>query len=147
MHHREAADMRKTLLTGLLAVVAANVVAADGGAPLRGGVCIGPFRGADSVVHCEHIGKVTIRQIYERAFGSFTCRTTRTQPATLCWLSRSRRDEGESVADAVCRAALDALASRAGVGMAGTARMATHPRHVVRRPDRVDSLLARVVAQ
>lgn len=31
------------------------------------------------------------------------------------------------MADAVCRAALDALASRAGVGMAGTARMATHP--------------------
>jgi hypothetical protein len=51
------------------------------------------------------------------------------------------------VADAVCRAALDALASRAGVGMAGTARMAAHPRYVVRRPDRVDSLLARVVAQ
>ena len=37
-------------------------------APLRGGVCIGPFRGADSVLHCEHIGKVTIRQIYEKGF-------------------------------------------------------------------------------
>ena len=60
--------MRKALLAGLLAVVAANVVAADGGAPLRGGVCIGPFRGSDSVVHCEHIGKVTIRQIYENGF-------------------------------------------------------------------------------
>ena len=36
--------MRKALLAGLLTVVAANVVAADGGAPLRGGVCIGPFR-------------------------------------------------------------------------------------------------------
>jgi hypothetical protein len=61
--------MRKALLAGLLAVVAANVVAADGGAPLRGGVCIGPFRGADSVLHCEHIGKVTIRQIYaEKGF-------------------------------------------------------------------------------
>ncbi len=36
---------------------------------------------------------------------------------------------------------------RAGVGMAGTARMAAHPRHAVRRPDCVDSLLARVVAQ
>ncbi|MFP5442255.1 MAG: hypothetical protein ACLGIY_01380 [Betaproteobacteria bacterium] len=60
--------MRKALLAGLLAVVAANVVAADGGAPLRGGVCIGPFRGADSVLNCEHIGQVTIRQIYEKGF-------------------------------------------------------------------------------
>jgi len=60
--------MRKALLAGLLAVVAANVVAADGGAPLRGGVCIGPFRGADSVLSCEHIGQVTIRQIYEKGF-------------------------------------------------------------------------------
>lgn len=58
--------MRKALLAGFLVVVAANVVAAEGGAPLRGGVCIGPFRGADSVLHCEHIGKVTIRQIYEK---------------------------------------------------------------------------------
>ena len=60
--------MRKALLAGLLAVVAANVVAADSGAPLRGGVCIGPFRGADSVLNCEHIGQVTIRQIYEKGF-------------------------------------------------------------------------------
>ena len=34
----------------------------------RGGVCIGPFRGADSVLLCEHIGKVTIKQIYEKGF-------------------------------------------------------------------------------
>ena len=60
--------MRKALLAGLLAVVTANVVAADGGASLRGGVCIGPFRGADSVLSCEHIGQVTIRQIYEKGF-------------------------------------------------------------------------------
>lgn len=60
--------MRKALLAGLLTVVAANVIAADGGAPLRGGVCIGPFRGADSVLNCEHIGQVTIRQIYEKGF-------------------------------------------------------------------------------
>ncbi len=60
--------MRKALLAGLLTVVAANAVAADGGAPLRGGVCIGPFRGADSVLNCEHIGQVTIRQIYEMGF-------------------------------------------------------------------------------
>ena len=60
--------MRKARRAGFLAVVAANVVAAEGGAPLRGGVCIGPFRGADSVVHCEHIGKVTIRQVYEKGF-------------------------------------------------------------------------------
>lgn len=60
--------MRKALLAGFLAVVAANVIAAEGGAPLRGGVCIGPFRGADSVLNCEHIGQVTIRQIYEKGF-------------------------------------------------------------------------------
>ena len=34
----------------------------------RDGVCIGPFRGADSVLHCEHIGKVPIKQIYEKGF-------------------------------------------------------------------------------
>ena len=34
----------------------------------RGGVCIGPFHGADSVLQCEHIGKVTIKQIYEKGF-------------------------------------------------------------------------------
>lgn len=34
----------------------------------RGGVCIGPFRGGDSVLQCEHIGKVTIKQIYEKGF-------------------------------------------------------------------------------
>jgi len=60
--------MRNALLAGLLAVVAANAVAADAGASLRGGVCIGPFRGADSVLNCEHIGQVTIRQIYEKGF-------------------------------------------------------------------------------
>lgn len=60
--------MRNALLAGLLAVVAATAFAADGGAPLRGGVCIGPFRGADSVLNCEHIGQVTIRQIYEKGF-------------------------------------------------------------------------------
>lgn len=34
----------------------------------RGGVCIGPFRGSDSVLLCEHVGKVTIKQIYEKGF-------------------------------------------------------------------------------
>ena len=60
--------MRKALLACLLAVAAVKAFAADGGAPLRGGVCIGPFRGADSVLNCEHIGQVTIRQIYEKGF-------------------------------------------------------------------------------
>lgn len=27
-----------------------------------------PFRGGDSVLQCEHIGKVTIKQIYEKGF-------------------------------------------------------------------------------
>jgi hypothetical protein len=88
-----SADMRKALLAGLLAVVAANVVAADGGAPLRGGVCIGPFRGADSVLHCEsNIGKVTIRQIYKvRLSGSFSMHYQEHSQLRGCWLSRSRR--------------------------------------------------------
>lgn len=34
----------------------------------RGGICIGPLRGGDSVLHCEHIGKVTVKQIYEKGF-------------------------------------------------------------------------------
>ena len=41
----------------------------------RGGVCIGPFRGADSVLQCEHIGKVTIKQIYEKGFRVVTVYT------------------------------------------------------------------------
>ena len=44
-----------------------NAIAQAAGAKL-GGVCIGPFRGADSVLYCEHIGKVTIKQIYEKGF-------------------------------------------------------------------------------
>ena len=34
----------------------------------RGGVCIGPFHGSASKVDCEHIGVVTISQIYEKGF-------------------------------------------------------------------------------
>lgn len=49
-------------LTGM-----ANANAQTAGAK-RGGVCIGPFRGAESVLQCEHIGKVTIKQIYEKGF-------------------------------------------------------------------------------
>lgn len=43
-------------------------VSAQAAGTKRGGVCIGPFRGADSVLVCEHIGKVTIKQIYEKGF-------------------------------------------------------------------------------
>jgi hypothetical protein len=59
--------MRKTFFAGLLAVVATYAMAAESGA-LRGGVCIGSFQGADSLMNCEHIGRVTIRQIYEKGF-------------------------------------------------------------------------------
>jgi hypothetical protein len=62
--------MNKKLLAAL--VIAALVGITDAHAQTaggrRGGVCIGPFRGADSVLACEHIGKVTVRQIYEKGF-------------------------------------------------------------------------------
>jgi hypothetical protein len=53
------------IVTALVGVANAHAQAAS---PKRGGVCIGPFRGAESVLNCEHIGKVTIRQIYEKGF-------------------------------------------------------------------------------
>lgn len=52
-------------MTALAVMMSANAQAAN---PKRGGVCIGPFRGGDSVLMCEHIGKVTIKQIYEKGF-------------------------------------------------------------------------------
>jgi len=45
----------------------ANASAQTAGAK-RGGVCIGPFLGAKSVLQCEHIGNVTIKQIYKKGF-------------------------------------------------------------------------------
>jgi hypothetical protein len=62
--------MKKTLasaviLAALFGMTNASAQAAGG---KRGGVCIGPFRGADSVLLCEHIGKSTIKQIYEKGF-------------------------------------------------------------------------------
>lgn len=61
----------KTMLYAAFIVAAlagmTNASAQAAGAK-RGGVCIGPFRGADSVLQCEHIGKVTIKQIYEKGF-------------------------------------------------------------------------------
>lgn len=53
------------ILTAIVSMANANAQATG---LKRGGVCIGPFRGADSVVNCEHIGKVTIKQIYEKGF-------------------------------------------------------------------------------
>lgn len=52
-------------MTALAVMMSANAQAAN---PKRGGVCIGPFRGGDSAFSCEIIGKVTIRQIYEKGF-------------------------------------------------------------------------------
>ena len=38
-------------------------------AAAKGGYCIAlSFTGADSVFNCEHIGKVTFRQIYEKGW-------------------------------------------------------------------------------
>jgi hypothetical protein len=34
----------------------------------RGGICASEFRGLNPVLTCEHIGKVTIKQIYEKGF-------------------------------------------------------------------------------
>ncbi len=34
----------------------------------RGGICDGGFRYVHSVLNCEHIGKVTIKQIYKKGF-------------------------------------------------------------------------------
>lgn len=53
------------IMTALSSMANANAQAAGA---KRGGVCIGPFRGADSILNCEHIGKVTIKQIYEKGF-------------------------------------------------------------------------------
>ncbi|CAB1371180.1 conserved exported protein of unknown function (plasmid) [Denitratisoma oestradiolicum] len=51
------------IMTALSA--ATNVLAA----PARGGVCGAyPFNGADTKFDCEHLGKVTIKQIYERGW-------------------------------------------------------------------------------
>jgi len=64
--------MRNALLAGLLAVVAANAVATDGGAPLRGGMCYSPnamLSGANTFFNCDHIGRVKdIKEIYEKGF-------------------------------------------------------------------------------
>lgn len=38
-------------------------------APVKGGYCVAmSFSGSDSVFSCEHIGKVTISQIYEKGW-------------------------------------------------------------------------------
>jgi len=64
--------MRKTLLAGLLAVAAVKVFAADGGAPLRGGMCYSPnamLSGANTFFNRDHIGRVKhIKEIYEKGF-------------------------------------------------------------------------------
>jgi hypothetical protein len=52
----------------LAALVGVTNASAQTAGAKRGGVCIGPFRGADSPLLCEHIGKVTVRQIYEKGF-------------------------------------------------------------------------------
>jgi len=62
--------MKKMLYVAFIVAALASMTNANAQADAakRGGVCIGPFRGADSVLNCEHIGQVTIRQIYERGF-------------------------------------------------------------------------------
>ncbi len=62
--------MNKMLIAAFIVAALAGMTnaSAQAAGAKRGGVCIGPFRGADSVLNCEHIGKVMIRQIYEKGF-------------------------------------------------------------------------------
>ena len=62
--------MKKMLHAAFIVAALAGMTnaSAQAAASKRGGVCIGPFRGGDSVLQCEHIGKVTIKQIYEKGF-------------------------------------------------------------------------------
>ena len=62
--------MKKMLYVAFIVAALAGMTnaSAQAAGAKRGGVCIGPFRGADSVLQCEHIGKVTIKQIYEKGF-------------------------------------------------------------------------------
>ena len=62
--------MNKKLVARLVIATLVGITGAhaQSASTRRGGVCIGPFRGADSVLTCEHIGKVTVRQIYEKGF-------------------------------------------------------------------------------
>ena len=50
-----------------------NAQAAPAGSPIKGGTCWANLSmkatiGPDTVFNCEHIGKVTISQIYEKGF-------------------------------------------------------------------------------
>lgn len=62
--------MKKMLYVAFIVAALTGITnaSAQAAGTKRGGVCIGPFRGADSVLQCEHIGKVTIKQIYEKGF-------------------------------------------------------------------------------
>ena len=59
--------MKNTALLTLLMMAMTGVASADN-RPERGGVCTGTLQNADSVLDCEYLGKVTIRQIYEKNF-------------------------------------------------------------------------------
>lgn len=62
--------MKKMLYAAFIVAALAGMTnaSAQAAGAKRGGVCIGSFLSADSVLHCEHIGKVTIKQIYEKGF-------------------------------------------------------------------------------
>ncbi|MCW5323662.1 hypothetical protein D5039_21710 [Verminephrobacter aporrectodeae subsp. tuberculatae] len=62
--------MKKMLFVAFIVTALASMTnaSAQSAGMKRGGICIGPFRGDDSVLNCEHIGKVTIKQIYEKGF-------------------------------------------------------------------------------
>ncbi len=60
--------MRKTTLSFALSVLSLFAISVNA-AGQKGGVCIGTNDiGASSLFNCEHIGSVTIKQIYERGF-------------------------------------------------------------------------------
>lgn len=52
-----------------IAFTLALIGPAANAAPVKGGYCIAlSFTGADAVFNCEHIGKVTFKQIYEKGW-------------------------------------------------------------------------------
>lgn len=51
------------------AVGNSGAVKTEASPPKRGGICIAfAFTGTDSAFKCEHLGQVTIKQIYEKGF-------------------------------------------------------------------------------
>ena len=57
------AKMMKGALLAFLAIAAANTMAADA-PPIKGGLCYG----TPQALYCEHLGKVTVKEIYDKGW-------------------------------------------------------------------------------